>query len=74
MSGAQRTKTSRRPWHLWVIGIIGILWSSIGVVSFLLAQLKVEAVMSRFPPQQREYFESFPLWAVGLWHSACSPP
>jgi hypothetical protein len=38
-----------------------------GVVSFILTQINVEAVMSRFPPQQREYFESFPLWAVAFW-------
>lgn len=52
---------------MWLIGIIGGLWSSSGVISFVLTQLKVEAVMSRFPPQQREYFESFPLWAVAFW-------
>jgi len=57
----------RRPWHLWVIGVVGGLWSSMGVVSFVLTQMKVEAVMSQFPPQQREYFESFPLWAVAFW-------
>ena len=56
-----------RPWHLWVIGIIGLLWSAMSVISFVLTQLKVEAVMSRFPPQQREYFESFPLWTVAFW-------
>ena len=67
MSGAQATKTSDRPWHLWLIGIIGVLWSSMGVISFVLTQMKVEAVMSRFPPQQRVYFESFPLWAVAFW-------
>jgi len=67
MSEAQGTKTPGRPWHLWVIGIIGGLWSAIGVISFVLTQLNVEAVMSRFPPQQREYFESFPLWAVAFW-------
>ena len=61
------TTTLRRPWHLWVIGIVGGLWSSMGVVSFVLTQMKVEAVMSQFPPQQREYFESFPLWAVAFW-------
>jgi hypothetical protein len=33
----------------------------------MLTQMNVEAVMSRFPPQQREYFESFPLWAVAFW-------
>ena len=67
MSEAQRPKTSGRPWHLWLVGILGGLWSTIGVISFMLTQMNVEAVMSRFPPQQREYFESFPLWAVAFW-------
>jgi hypothetical protein len=67
MFAAPGTTTPGQPWHLWVIGIIGGLWSSIGVLSFMLTQLNVEAVMSRFPPQQREYFESFPSWAVAFW-------
>ena len=67
MSVAQGTNTSGRPWHLWLIGILGGLWSSMGVISFMLTQVKVEAVMSRFPPQQRAYFESFPWWAVAFW-------
>ena len=67
MSEAQGTTTPGRPWHVWLIGIVGGLWSSIGVLSFMLTQMNVEAVMSRFPPQQREYFASFPLWAVAFW-------
>ena len=67
MVEAQGTRTPGRPWHLWLIGIIGSLWSLIGVVSFMLTQLKVEAVMSQYPPQQRAYFESFPFWAVAFW-------
>ena len=67
MREAQQTKNPGRPWHLWVIGIAGGLWSLMGVVSFILTQMNVEAVMSRFPPQQRAYFESFPLWAVAFW-------
>ena len=62
MVEAQGTTTPGRPWHVWLIGIIGGLWSAIGVLSFMLTQLTVEAVMSRFPPRQREYFESFPWW------------
>ena len=64
---AHGTTASGRPWHLWLIGIIGGLWSLMGVVSFILTRMKVEAVMSRFPPQQRVYFESFPWWAVTFW-------
>jgi lipid-A-disaccharide synthase-like uncharacterized protein len=67
MLEAKGTTTQGRPWHLWLIGIIGGLWSAVGVVSFLLTQMKVEAVMSRFPPQQRAYFESFPWWVVAFW-------
>jgi hypothetical protein len=67
VSEAQGTKTPGRPWHLWLIGIIGGLWSAMGVISFMLTQMNVEAVMSRFPPEQRAYFESFPLWAVAFW-------
>jgi hypothetical protein len=67
MFAAQGTTTPGRPWHLWLVGIIGGLWSAIGVLSFMLTQMNVEAVMSQFPPQQREYFESFPWWAVAFW-------
>ena len=67
MLTVQGTTIPGRPWHLWAIGIVGSLWSSIGVVSFILTQMKVEAVMSQFPPEQRQYFESFPWWAVAFW-------
>jgi hypothetical protein len=67
MSEAQGTKRERRPWHLWLIGLIGGFWTSMGAVSFILTQMNVEAVMSQFPPEQREYFESFPLWTDAFW-------
>jgi hypothetical protein len=66
MSEARGT-ASGRPWHVWLVGSIGGLWSAIGVLSFVLTQMQVEAVMSQFPPQQRVYFESFPWWAVAGW-------
>ena len=75
MFEAQGTTTPVRgaPWHLWLIGTIGGLWSLMGVLSFMLTQMNVEAVMSRFPPEQREYFESFPLWAVAFWAIGVPP-
>jgi len=35
------TPTSPTPWHLWLVGIAGGLWSSIGVLSFMLTLLGV---------------------------------
>lgn len=62
MPGTQFVSAPNKPWRLWLIGILGCLWHSLGTVSFVLTQLNVQAVMSGFPPQQREYFASFPLW------------
>ncbi len=59
--------TSRRPWHLWIIGILGLLWNAFGALSFMLTVLKVEAVMGEYPPEQRTYFEGFPFWANAFW-------
>ena len=39
------TTSPGRPWHVWVVGIIGGLWSAMGVLSFALTQMSVEAVM-----------------------------
>jgi hypothetical protein len=61
------TTRARRPRHLWLIGILGGLWSAMGVLSFIITQMNVETVMSEFPPRQREYFTSFPVWAVASW-------
>ncbi|MBM4193001.1 MAG: hypothetical protein FJ202_01290 [Gemmatimonadetes bacterium] len=58
---AQATPAPRRPWHLWLVGILGGLWSLIGVMSFVVTQLDVEAIMGDYPPEQRAYFTSFPL-------------
>jgi hypothetical protein len=67
MAVVKRMEVPRVPWHLWATGILGGLWSAIGIVSFILTRMNVEAVMSRFPPPQRAYFASLPPWAVGAW-------
>ena len=64
MSEAQRTKT---PWHLWVIGILGLLWSAMGAIDYLMTQTKNEAYMGMFTPEQLEFFYNFPSWSVALW-------
>ncbi len=57
----------RTPWHLWTIGILGFLWSSIGAVDYLMTQTRNEAYMSQFTPEQLEYFYGFPAWVVAFW-------
>ncbi|MDY7091628.1 MAG: hypothetical protein SX243_01515 [Acidobacteriota bacterium] len=55
------------PWHLWVVGILALLWNAFGAYDYLMTQTQNEAYMSNFTPEQLEYFYSFPAWVVSFW-------
>ncbi|NNE80767.1 MAG: hypothetical protein HKN18_10900 [Silicimonas sp.] len=57
----------RAPWHLWVIGILSLLWNAMGAVDYVMTQIRYEPYMSQFTPEQLEYFQSFPAWVQGSW-------
>jgi hypothetical protein len=59
--------SAKAPRHLWVVGIVAFLWNSIGALDYTATQLRVEAYMSQFSPEQLEYFYGFPSWAVACW-------
>lgn len=63
MGNRERTAT---PWHLWVVGILTLLWNSVGVMSYMMTELgKLEAL--GMTPDQIAYFDSFPAWATAVW-------
>lgn len=58
---------NKRPWHLWLIGVLAILWNSVGAVDYVMTQTKNEAYMSAFSEIQLEYFYGLPSWVVAAW-------
>lgn len=66
MSGAQDSQ-SRTPWHLWVVGIVSLLWNAMGAFDYLMTETKNQAYMSQFAPEQLAYFYGFPAWVVSAW-------
>lgn len=58
---------SRTPAHLWVVGILALLWNSFGAFDYLATQLELEFYMSAFSEEQLTYFYAFPSWAVAAW-------
>lgn len=63
-SGSHPTKT---PWHLWVVGLVSLLWNAMGVMDYLMTMTKNEDYMSAFTEEQLEYFYNFPGWVVIFW-------
>jgi len=67
MTESQTNKTVKTPWHLWTVGIIGLLWNAMGALDFVMTQTKNEEYMSAFTPEQLTFFYGIPMWAVITW-------
>jgi hypothetical protein len=55
------------PKHLWVVGVLGFLWDSMGAFDYIMTQTQNESYMQQFTPEQLEFFYGFPVWVVSLW-------
>lgn len=58
---------SKTPKHLWIIGVLALLWNAVGALDYLMTQTKNEAYMEQFTTEQLEFFYGFPTWLVALW-------
>ncbi|WP_340587053.1 hypothetical protein [Erythrobacter alti] len=66
METTGRFATTKAPWHLWVVGVVSLLWNSGGVMSYMATKLgQLEAM--EMPPEQLTYFANFPAWSVAFW-------
>ena len=61
------TASTKTPWHLWVVGVLSLLWNSVGALDFVMTQTKNAAYMKGFTPAQLEFFYGFPVWVVAAW-------
>jgi hypothetical protein len=60
------------PLHLWIVGIVSLLWNFMGIFDYLMTKFQAEFYMGQFTPEQLAYFTSFPawftvFWALGVW-------
>ena len=55
------------PVHLWIVGILSLLWSAFGAFDYLATQLELDFYMSAFTEEQLAYFYGFPSWSVAAW-------
>jgi len=58
---------TKRPIHLWIVGIVSLLWNAMGAFDYIMTQTKNESYMAQFTPEQLEYFYGFPAWVDGAW-------
>jgi hypothetical protein len=57
----------RTPVHLWIVGVVSLLWNAMGAFDYLATQLELESYMSQFTEEHLTYFYGIPAWAVSGW-------
>lgn len=55
------------PVHLWIIGVVTLLWNAMGAFDYLMTQTRNEGYMGQFTAEQLEYFYGFPVWMEFFW-------
>lgn len=57
----------KTPWHLWVIGVVTLVFNAGGAFDYVMTQTKNAAYMAQFTPDELAYFYGFPSWVQGCW-------
>lgn len=57
----------RAPVHLWIVGVLSLLWGLVGAFDYLATQTQMESYMGHFSDEQLAYFYGFPSWMVAAW-------
>lgn len=56
-----------RPWHLWAVGALSLLWNSGGAFDYTMTHMRDPGYLSAFPPETLAWVESIPAWATVPW-------
>lgn len=62
---------AKTPWHLWVVGVLTLLFNTLGVLSYVMTKLGKLAELG-MTPDQIAFMDSYPaaasaFWALGVW-------
>ena len=66
------TVRERAPAHLWVVGIVALLWNGFGAYDYFMTRTQGAAYVESMMPgidanKLMAYIDSFPLWASAGW-------
>ena len=65
---------TKTPIHLWIVGVLSLLWNAGGAVDYLMTKLEVESYIAALPADSLRLLQDAPLWfdfswAIGVWMS-----
>ena len=57
----------KTPAHLWIVGVVSLLWNAFGAYMYLMSALKVEAYRAQMTTEQLAWLDASPDWTIAAW-------
>ena len=70
MTGTTMTDTTiKTPWHLWLVGVIALLFNAIGAFDYVMSLTQGASYMASagMTPEQIAHFQAMPVWMIAVW-------
>lgn len=69
MTGTEADASRGVPWHLWVVGVLGLLWNGFGATDFVMTMVNREAwfEMMGVTADQAALMDAMPAWTYAAW-------
>ena len=60
---------TKTPWHLWLVGVVAVLFNSIGVFDFVMSMSRGADYMASagMTPDQIAHYQEMPGWMTVVW-------
>lgn len=60
---------NKAPWHLWVVGVIALLFNAIGAFDYVMSMTQGARYMASagMTPAQIAHYEAMPVWMTAVW-------
>lgn len=60
---------ARTPWHLWLVGMIAVLFNAVGVIDFVMSRAQGADYMASagMTPDQIAHYQEMPIWMTIVW-------
>jgi hypothetical protein len=62
-------RTIKTPWHLWLVGVVAVLFNAIGVFDFVMSMTRGAAYMASagMTSEQIAHYQRMPAWMTVDW-------
>jgi hypothetical protein len=61
--------TNKAPWHLWLVGVVAVLFNAMGAFDYFMSKTQGETYMASMgmTPEQIAYILEMPGWMMVVW-------